>query len=442
MSLVVLAAIVQIIWYIVLAEPNPQNGVILEPLGTHAKATNEKTLTPGTITPLTDLATTAQESPTNANPKPQESSAALKILNLNACVLPRGAHFSEDDRKQARLKDIFKQFVAGGYDIGIYQEIWESIFCKEIVSDFYKMFQEAGFYVSYSPLYKWTFGTGNVIISKYPIIEANVWIYQTSSGWQKMMPNGILHAKIQLPGERLLDVYNTHQHSDNKPGDHWMNFSFKEIRRGQTVELLEFAKITNPDDNLFIYAWDWNVPGGKPEYHDMVKQIGSHSNLETEAVITGKWPATLNGKHFLMRSDWANHSDVSLDHAFSNGKFSDTKVLSEWNISDHFAIELSVTPHPKTTVTSGPDIKPKDKAASRFKWGAIVIVHRIFHILVSTWAIILVSVAFFIFAGSSMPEKQKPGKSEVSESEEHDLENPKPRETPESVQPAGLAAEI
>ena len=42
------------------------------------------------------------------------------VANLNACVLFRGVNFSgTDDRKKQRLKEIFEQFVSGGYDVGI-----------------------------------------------------------------------------------------------------------------------------------------------------------------------------------------------------------------------------------------------------------------------------------------------------------------------------------
>merc|ERR1712093_244560 len=100
----------------------------------------------------------------------------------------------------------------------------------------------------------------------------------------------------------------------------------------------------------------------------MVKQIGYRSNLEKLSVSNGKWPATLNGQNFMMRGDWVDHSDVCLDHAFSNGKFKDTKVLSEWDISDHFAVE--------TTLVSLPDLPRRrsiesQDGGSRINWRAL-----------------------------------------------------------------------
>ena len=36
--------------------------------------------------------------------------------------------------------------------------------------------------------------SGNVIVSRYPLMDASTWAFQSASGWQSLVPNGILHA--------------------------------------------------------------------------------------------------------------------------------------------------------------------------------------------------------------------------------------------------------
>jgi hypothetical protein len=36
--------------------------------------------------------------------------------------------------------------------------------------------------------------SGNVIVSRYPLMDASTWAFRSASGWQAIVPNGVLHA--------------------------------------------------------------------------------------------------------------------------------------------------------------------------------------------------------------------------------------------------------
>ena len=36
--------------------------------------------------------------------------------------------------------------------------------------------------------------SGNVIVSRYPLMDASTWAFHSASGWQAIVPNGVLHA--------------------------------------------------------------------------------------------------------------------------------------------------------------------------------------------------------------------------------------------------------
>ena len=51
--------------------------------------------------------------------------------------------------------------------------------------------------------------SGNVIVSRFPLTNASSWSFESTSGWQSIIPNGILHVICNLPSGSRVHCFTT-----------------------------------------------------------------------------------------------------------------------------------------------------------------------------------------------------------------------------------------
>ena len=51
--------------------------------------------------------------------------------------------------------------------------------------------------------------SGNVIVSRYPLSHSSSWTFKNASGWQSLIPNGVLHAICTQPSGARLHLFTT-----------------------------------------------------------------------------------------------------------------------------------------------------------------------------------------------------------------------------------------
>ena len=151
------------------------------------------------------------------------SNKSYKILSFNACILPpmmtnAGAR---DDQKQTRIK-LFFEDISSSYDILLFQEVWEGMWSTKSNSAIQSVIKYGKQYnFNYSHHLPRSFlqicSSGLLILSKFPITSASAHTFQSSTGVQCFVPNGVLHSTISLPsssGDSIpIDFFVTHIHA-------------------------------------------------------------------------------------------------------------------------------------------------------------------------------------------------------------------------------------
>lgn len=259
----------------------------------------------------------------------------VRVLCANACVLAAGIGFSSDgdDRKVERLDYFAMQ--CDQYDICCFQEVWGSWWSSQHTY-FVKQCLQRGFYVAYtSP--GGLLNCGNVICSRYPIVDAKCYQFSNTEGWQRFMPNGVLYASIDCKGTPF-HVFTTHLHSSTHPDPtNWSNQNCALVRRKQCKELKRFIDQTVANGDPWIVTGDFNINAPSEEYSDLCSIMHHQSALEQR-----NFPRTFNDKSFLAPRGWRSLGfDMSLDHVFSNKAIGSLAVL-ENDMSDHYSLTMTL----------------------------------------------------------------------------------------------------
>jgi len=124
--------------------------------------------------------------------------------------------------------------------------------------------------------------------------------------------------------------------------------SMQRYAKKQLEEVVEFSKRSQKPGpgRVTVVGGDFNVKGKltekcteeTPEYREMVATLGMGESFMKEL----DFPATMNRDNFLLFEKFRVYD--CLDHVFSDGEMSETQVLTDWNISDHYGIECRVAP--------------------------------------------------------------------------------------------------
>eukprot|EP00960_Hanusia_phi_P057568 763601-Hanusia_phi.AAC.5 len=324
---------------------------------------------------------------------PRNSNHEVRILSLNVCLLPGGMTFSGkwlfdgNDRKEDRSEKLMA--LVRNYDIVLLNELW-GCWWSSYHTRFTRQAVEAGYHVVTTPV-GFFFDTGNVIISKYPIQNASEVIFRSTAGWQKMVPNGALHAACKLPSGNLLHLFTTHFQCDTAPptelikpsgpngpsdleaGENLDNgigisvvkmleersgMSCGTVREQQLEELKSFVDKTVTQDGLWLVGGDLNIVGGSEEYAHIVRIFG------IDSVGAPDFEPTYNTHSFLTPPGWRGvEFNVCLDHILTNLAVQQFCVLPD-DVSDHKALAVVVQDQ-SCFETNGVDIVDLHGAALR-----------------------------------------------------------------------------
>ena len=61
--------------------------------------------------------------------------------------------------------------------------------------------------------------SGNVILSRFPLSDASSWTFENASGWQSLVPNGVLHAICYAPSGSRVHLFTTHLMCTSSPSE-------------------------------------------------------------------------------------------------------------------------------------------------------------------------------------------------------------------------------
>jgi len=248
------------------------------------------------------------------SPVPRVRRGHLKILSLNACVLASGLGFTSDDRKDARLAAILD--MAADYDVVLLQEVWGARWSSRH-TEFYAAALQLGFDVVHTSAGLFL-DSGNVILSRVPVLSASSHIFAASAGWQRLLPNAILHACLEPIEGRRLNVFTTHLHTDTVPYASALNAGAVATRAAQVAELASYRAATA--EGPWLVAGDLNIPGGSAEYDSAASELGQQS------LLSPTFPATYDCDSFLAPPGWrtgdpgvaAFKERSCVDHVFTN----------------------------------------------------------------------------------------------------------------------------
>ncbi|CEJ00587.1 hypothetical protein RMCBS344292_14639 [Rhizopus microsporus] len=173
---------------------------------------------------------------------------------------PPGVKNNANDYKEQRLGYIIKHILPS-YDIITFQEAFA--FANRRVDKLLVKAYDQGFYhhVASPRHYPWELAGdgGLLILSRFPIVQANIIEFPRGMHADWLSYKGALHALIQLNNNSLLHVYTTHtQASYDNAGS--FNLDDTKVRLSQFARVHQFiAETAKDDDYPILLMGDLNV---------------------------------------------------------------------------------------------------------------------------------------------------------------------------------------
>ena len=202
----------------------------------------------------------------------------LKILSYNVFLRPQGiiSHFNiNGDFKKSRLLTLAN--VIENYDIVLLQEIFDINLFISKKTKLIKLAEKLGFkYNIYSnSLSIKPVDSGLLILSKLPIVDSDSVIYDSCFSYDMLSNKGILYAKVLLPNNHHLHIFNTHTQSGDDKNKH-------ETKMKQLDFLVNYINSKVPTDESILIGGDLNLDSiHNIEYQDnsykLKKTIESNS---------------------------------------------------------------------------------------------------------------------------------------------------------------------
>ncbi|TMW62320.1 hypothetical protein Poli38472_009813 [Pythium oligandrum] len=278
----------------------------------------------------------------------------LRVLSLNAWALPIAPKCTE---RAVEIANAIQE----GYDIVTFQEIWHRRERNIIITraeqagyHYYHYFQPAvGFPL---PLGAGAFGTGLLVVSKFPIVSAMYHPFSLSGRPYALHEadfvanKGVGLLRVQTPAGQF-DLYVTHLIANYNylgrpgPGDRYLAH-----RITQSYELARFINATNRND-LTVVCGDFNSPDdclvlGIPrelvQLRDAFTDMNSHDGLtfatEDNIYSHGDHPMRMD---YVLYKMTQQANDTPGWHLVGSdvfkGYFTDAKG-QEFPLSDHFGV--------------------------------------------------------------------------------------------------------
>lgn len=185
----------------------------------------------------------------------------LKILYWNVWCFPKCYTDGKLTAKE-RAKALSQYIV--GYDLVLLNEAWETE-AKDVFKKLYPYYYTDKNYKGK------VYGTGLMVLSQYPIMNASYENYKHSAGWDWFANKGVIYFQIQVNG-KTLDFYTTHMQAGNSDAD-------QNARLQQSLQLSNFINKTSgtsTSKDVWLIG-DFNMmPTPPPPYPNNVRTKSFH----------------------------------------------------------------------------------------------------------------------------------------------------------------------
>lgn len=278
----------------------------------------------------------------------------LKLVQMNVFWRPWLLHLFSDEYIQERSRLLVDRLAE--FDIICLNEAFH--FGSSTVREFVEKMRSIGFdYVVCAgrPPRSYIIDNGAMILSKYPIISTAWDTYREGCSWDKFGAKGPLFARIQISGDRHVNVFSTHLQASYET----VTSVDYGIRSSQAQFLRNFiCRHTAEDDSPIFLLGDMNIDaiGEKEEYQNLMTnlQIGGWELIDTLKVkghpVTVAESLTSDANE-TATADWAKAIDyVFLYRKGGEGFTGYDAVVDKMSItgkpykqlSDHFAVKCTV----------------------------------------------------------------------------------------------------
>lgn len=268
----------------------------------------------------------------------------MKVLTFNCWAMP--ASFAKDQSR--RVSAIAERLSAGEFDVVGLQEVWDTDSQVEIA----RGADRGG--LKYSHYFKnGISGSGNMILSRYPIVACDFHAYTINGRPQRVLRDdyygskGVGMARISGPSG-VFDFYVTHLISHYDPQD-----EYKAHRVAQVFELIQFIKRTNKSDFLVV-AGDLNATPESLEY-SMLTGLGTLKDAYREVRSDAGYTSTCDDTGGpTQRIDYIFHRPAGeRSWTLQDCRLSMTFMKdSTRTFSDHFGVSATFTSDPEEAAKS------------------------------------------------------------------------------------------
>lgn len=282
----------------------------------------------------------------------------LKILQLNVFWRPWLLHLGTVEHVEERSKILADML--DPYDIVTMNESFH--FGSHVAENFVEIMKSKGFkYIVTSdqvPIFShFIIDSGLMILSKYPIIQANSCTYSQGCSFDQFGAKGSIYARIKIGAKEHIHVFTTHLQASYEV---ITNVDFG-VRNSQQIELIRFIKSNATDGSPIILCGDFNIDSrlrtvvdGKEEFENLMENISLNDYKLEDTTIEkdGSHPVTIT--EFVPPKDGMRKDTKCLDYIFIYHK-PDKHIEYEAKVnkmavsgkvydyvSDHYAVECDV----------------------------------------------------------------------------------------------------
>jgi len=293
------------------------------------------------------------------------TSPNLRILNLNTMLIP----FEFVAPAYRERGQELKNFIIKDFDVVLLQEVFSKKIQQDFIEKWYlakdlsksdtsenqkiqayegeilnqrpndiKVSAASGMFYVAGPKredLKTLFGSGLLLLSKYPIIYSNVFCYKDRAGTDVFASKGVIYAKIKT-GEsdnEYIHFFTTHLQSHG----------YINVRQKNIEELFSFVSKIIYDEinktqsiNPVVITGDFNVPANKEDKEISPEYIFLTENID---VMCQKINSTLKNGSFYLKDLWVEKNPGNLGYTWIAKDEEEIKNSPYGEIGNTIAIE-------------------------------------------------------------------------------------------------------
>lgn len=250
-----------------------------------------------------------------------ENKSELRVLTLNACLLPHYIFQSNGDDNREQRAMLIHQMVQK-YDIVLLQETFGTFWCNS----WRNIFKNVPNMTSLLTIKRHGFvDSGLIILSKYPVIDRLFIPFKKKPLSNKIIDRGFLYCCLKV-GDKKVHVINTHLsanegHIGDKPPSSY--------REAQINQIMEFKNKLDKENDVWIIGGDFNDDN-----------IAKRTFDETYSISMSENPEDTVHRILPFCMDHEYHQGC-IDYIVSNRQQNYSIVLKNL-ISDHYPVESEI----------------------------------------------------------------------------------------------------